>query len=101
MYTSNNVNDNAVLGTKTNNDNVIERAKGVEAIANQLVEKFGSPESRPFYCKVAYALPENKILSNLLCLKLKAVVKTYKSLTSKKIPTNITRRKRCIDVIIN
>lgn len=64
MYTSNNVNDNAVLGTKTNNDNVIERAKGVEAIANQLVEKFGSPESRPFYCKVAYALPENKIWLN-------------------------------------
>lgn len=64
MRTYNNVNDNVFLGTKKNNDNVIDRAKSVESIANQLVDKFSSPESRPFYCKVAYSLPENKIWLN-------------------------------------
>ena len=64
MKTNNNVIDNAVLGTKTNNDNGIDRAKSVEMIAEQLVDKFKSPESRAFYCKVAYLLPENRIWLN-------------------------------------
>lgn len=41
------------------------KSKIVDNIANQLVENFNSPNSRAFYCKVAYKLPENKIWANV------------------------------------
>lgn len=49
-------NDNVKLKQK-NNVNV----NNVEYIADKLVEKFSSPISRPFYCLVAYKLPEGTI----------------------------------------
>lgn len=60
----NNVNDNGFLN-RNNNDNDIDRAKRVDYIADKLVSHFSSPESRGFYCKIAWKLPENKIWLNL------------------------------------
>lgn len=58
-----NVTDNGVL-TNSSNVNVIdkyERARRVERVADQLVEKFGSDKYRAFYCKVAMKLSEGRI----------------------------------------
>lgn len=52
----NNVNDNVKIN-KSNN----EQCNNVEAIASQLCEKFESPDSWKFYCKIAYKLPEYMI----------------------------------------
>lgn len=64
MAKTNNVNVNGSEKGLKNNVNVIDRAKEVELIAHQLVDKFKSRESFPFYCKVAYSLPESTIWSN-------------------------------------
>ena len=50
------------------NDNVgnkYQKAKKVDLIADQLVERYNSPQSRPFYCKVAWKLPEAVIWNNV------------------------------------
>lgn len=49
------INDNAGLSNKPSMNNVIDSGK-VDYIADTLVEKLGSPLSRPWYCKAAYAL---------------------------------------------
>ncbi len=67
MSHDNNVNDNVnVVLTNNYNDNVnvFNRSKSVEQIADQLVSKFKSESSRPFYCKVAYKLSEAHIWDN-------------------------------------
>lgn len=53
------LNDNEVNKVNTNdidNGNVT-KSKEVDRIADKLVAEFNSPISRPFYCKVAWALP--------------------------------------------
>lgn len=60
-------NDNVnVRGNLKHNDNVndIDKAKMVEMIAHDLADKFHAQDSFPFYCKVAYSLPEHTIWSN-------------------------------------
>lgn len=73
MVKHNNVNNNINIinnekgFTKTHNDNdnvAFNRAEKAEIIARKLSAKFGSDKSFEFYCKVAYALPENKIWIN-------------------------------------
>lgn len=38
-----------------------EYIKRADRIADRLVKKLNAPECRPFFCKCAYALSENKI----------------------------------------
>lgn len=70
MLHRNNVSDNGNISKEiyTDNDNGREKsfvkARKVELIAQQLVDKFGSDKWREFYLKVAYKLPENIIWSN-------------------------------------
>lgn len=65
------VNDNENGFNKTtitmNNDidPKLARARKVETIADQLVARYGSEQSRPFYCKVAWKLSEAKIWTNV------------------------------------
>lgn len=50
------------------NDNVgnkYQKAKTVDLIADQLVERFNSPQSRAFYCKAAWKLSEATIWNNV------------------------------------
>ncbi len=54
----NNVN---VSLNNNNNVNVSQSIKEADRIADWLEEKLCSPQSRPFYCKVAYSLNEPKI----------------------------------------
>ncbi len=66
MYTNNNVNEIVSLNHNNNvNDNGFSKSKEAEKIAYTLVDKLGSQKSFPFYCKVAYNLPERKIWNNL------------------------------------
>lgn len=69
MQTNNNVNYNSNVKkgfSKNHNDNYndMDRAREVERIAQQLVDKFKSSESFAFYCQVAYSLPESTIWIN-------------------------------------
>lgn len=64
----NNVNDNervlknSLVGPVDNVDNsAFNRAEDVEKIVHNLVITFGSEDSYRFYCKVAYALSEQRI----------------------------------------
>jgi hypothetical protein len=54
---------NVVLTHNYNNNtnDKYERARKVERIADQLVEKFGNDKYRDFYCKVAWRLSEARI----------------------------------------
>lgn len=61
---NNNVNDNDILQSKIINDNVNDRTKKVDYIADKLVRDFNSPDSRDFYCLIAWKLPEAKIWLN-------------------------------------
>lgn len=47
------------------NESKYDKSKAVEAIADRLMDKLpATPKSRPFFCKVAYKLPEAKIWAN-------------------------------------
>jgi hypothetical protein len=48
-----------------NDGNKYQKAKTVDLIADQLVERFKSPQSRAFYCKAAWKLSEATILNNV------------------------------------
>jgi hypothetical protein len=67
MGYNNNTNNNTVTNTKvnllTNNNNIVVAAEK-EATARKLVEKYNSPASFEFYCKVAWLLPESHIWRN-------------------------------------
>lgn len=66
MKMNNNVNEIVSLKPNYNvNDNEFDNSKAAERIAYTLVDKLGSQQSFPFYCKVAYSLPEHKIWANL------------------------------------
>lgn len=41
-----------------------ERANRVDRIADNLVRKFGSPNSRNFFCKCAWKMSEDEIWTN-------------------------------------
>ena len=56
-----NVNETQSIELTMTMNNDIVKAKKVEAIARSLVQKFTSEDSFPFYCKVAYKLPEHMI----------------------------------------
>lgn len=63
-YTTNtsiNDNDNARVIYNSPNDNDIESSRSVDLVADKLVDKFGSPSSREFYCKIAQHLTEFEI----------------------------------------
>ena len=50
------------------NDNVgkdYKKAKQVDYIADELVKRFNSPQSRAFYCKAAWKLSEATIWNNV------------------------------------
>lgn len=67
MNNNNNTNNNTITNNKVNlltNNNNIVKAAGVEATARKLVEKYNSPESFDFYCKIAWKLPEVYIWRN-------------------------------------
>jgi hypothetical protein len=66
LNNNNNTNNNTVTNTKLikNNNNNIVRAAEIEATARKLVEKYNSPESFDFYCKIAWKLPESYIWRN-------------------------------------
>ena len=61
----NNVNENVNVVSTSNynhiNNDKYARAKKVEEIADQLVAKYRNPDSRDFYCKVAWRLSEARI----------------------------------------
>lgn len=60
--------ENETVSLTSNNNYIVNdkyaRAKRVEEIADQLVEKFKSTEYRGFFCKVAWKLSEARIWSN-------------------------------------
>lgn len=68
MLTSNNVIDNEKPGVLRNNDNdrgSYDRSKKVDWLADDLLVKLkAGKESRPFFCKVAWTLPESLIWKN-------------------------------------
>lgn len=49
---------------KPMDNNSRSRAKRVDNIADHLVEKFKSPQSRDFFCKCAWKLSEDEIWTN-------------------------------------
>lgn len=55
-------NDN-VSNNLTNNVN--DRSKTVDLIADKIVLALNNPSARAYYCKIAYALPERMIWNNL------------------------------------
>ncbi len=68
MDTGYNVNDRdiVIVNTPNNNINNIDNdrfaaSRNAESIAYKLVDKFNSPTSFNFYCKVAYKLSEARI----------------------------------------
>ena len=77
MKRNNNVNDNVIVSLETpitmnndnDNDNVFDRrvnqSRKVEMIADRLVEIYGNPRYRAFYCKVAWKLPEATIWNHV------------------------------------
>lgn len=57
---------NVFVKNNTYTDNVTDgdkykKSKEVELVAMQLVDKFNTPSWFPFYCKVAYKLPQDLI----------------------------------------
>lgn len=69
MTRRHNVNDNGNFRMKINNVNEkgskYSRSCKVDSIADDLVRKLGAKtESRPFFCKVAWKLPEARIWNN-------------------------------------
>lgn len=67
MTTETNDNDNVVLKPNNiNNDNdKYDKSKAADNIAVRLMGKLNMKEdSKPFLCKVAYKLPENRIWDN-------------------------------------
>ena len=40
---------------------MISKARQVDYTADELVRKFGAPQSRPFFCKCGWKLSENDI----------------------------------------
>lgn len=56
-----NVNEEKPFKATMSMNNDIDKTEYVEGIAMSLAQKFNSKESFPFYCKVAYRLPENII----------------------------------------
>lgn len=60
-------NDNVnVVSTNNDNDNgKYDRSKKVEAIADKLIHRLAvEVKWRPFFCKVAWKLPEARVWSN-------------------------------------
>lgn len=60
LLQNNNINDNDNVSFKER----LRKSKHAEDIAHRLVKNFDSPGSFEFYCKIAYALPENRIWNN-------------------------------------
>lgn len=64
--------------SKTLNNNVNDNVAHVDYIADKLVAALNNPDSRPYYCKVAWKLPEARIWFNLeLALSAGRVPKNY------------------------
>lgn len=65
--TTNDTNDVKQKNTNGSNDTngekyTLEQYKKADAVADELVQTFGAPQSRKFFCKVAYALPYKRIM---------------------------------------
>ena len=62
------LNNDNVINKLTNNDNVnnvSNKVKKADHLADRLVKELGNEDYRAFYCKVAYKLSESQIMSAL------------------------------------